>query len=404
MESKLRKKFIYFSVGIISIVILAILAFVNVANFYNLKHSSDELLKTLIENNGVMPSFAVVNENADEKKTLYLKNFSNRFFTVRTDNQKNIVTVNTDDVFFTSASDAVDYAKEVLAKGKHSGYYKGFKYMVENTDKGKLIAFVDVVKDFDVFYSNLGNSVIISLLVLGLVTFFSYVLSKKAVAPMVQAYEKQNAFITDASHELKTPLAIIKTSADVLEMEGGESKWTGNIHKQVNRLNGLIGNLISLTKLEESDDLDRLDFSFSDVLNDCVTDVKDYALSLDKNIVTDIEDGISFKGNEKLIRQVIGILLDNAIKYAKENSDINVRLTKQNKKIVFTVENEADNLEIKNYNVLFERFYRADSSRNSKTGGYGIGLSIAQSIVLKHKGKISADSFDGERIVFTVKL
>lgn len=404
MESKLRKKFIYFSVGIISIVVLSIMAFVNVANFYNLKHSSDELLKTLIENNGVMPSFAVVNENTEEKKTLYLKNFSNRFFTVRTDNQKNIVTVNTDDVFFTSASDAVDYAKEVLAKGKHSGYYKGFKYMVENTDKGKLIAFVDVVKDFDVFYSNLGNSVIISLLVLGLVTFFSYVLSKKAVAPMVQAYEKQNAFITDASHELKTPLAIIKTSADVLEMEGGESKWTGNIHKQVNRLNGLIGNLISLTKLEESDDLDKLDFSFSDVLNDCVTDVKDYALSLDKNIVTDIEDGISFKGNEKLIRQVIGILLDNAIKYAKENSDINVRLTKQNKKIVFTVENEADNLEIKNYNVLFERFYRADSSRNSKTGGYGIGLSIAQSIVLKHKGKISADSFDGEKIVFIVKL
>ncbi len=404
MESKLRKKFIYFSVGIISTVVLAIMAFVNFANFYNISHSSDELLKTLVENNGVMPSFAVVNENADEKKTLYLKNFSNRFFTVRMDNQKNVVTVNTDDVFFTSASEAVEYAKTVLAKGKHSGYYKGFKYVVENTDKGKLIAFVDVVKDYNVFYSNLGNSVIISLLVLGFVTLFSFILSKKAVAPMVQAYEKQNAFITDASHELKTPLAIINTSADVLEMEGGESKWTGNIHKQVNRLNGLIGNLISLTKLEESDDLDKLDFSFSDILNDCVTDVKDYALSLDKNIVTDIEDGISFKGNEKLIRQVIGILLDNAIKYAKENSDINVRLTKQNKKIVFTVENEADNLEIKNYNILFERFYRADSSRNSKTGGYGIGLSIAQSIVLKHKGKISADSFDGEKIVFTVKL
>jgi len=404
MESKLRKKFIYFSVGIISTVVLAIMAFVNFANFYNISHSSDELLKTLVENNGVMPSFAVVNENADEKKTLYLKNFSNRFFTVRTDNQKNVVTVNTDDVFFTSASEAVEYAKTVLAKGKHSGYYKGFKYVVENTDKGKLIAFVDVVKDYNVFYSNLGNSVIISLLVLGFVTLFSFILSKKAVAPMVQAYEKQNAFITDASHELKTPLAIINTSADVLEMEGGESKWTGNIHKQVNRLNGLIGNLISLTKLEESDDLEKLDFSFSDVLNDCVMDVKDYATSLDKNIVTDIEKGISFKGDEKLIRQVIGILFDNAIKYAREKSDINVQLKKQNKKIVFTVENEADNLEIKNYNILFERFYRADSSRNSKTGGYGIGLSIAQSIVLKHKGKISADSVDGERIIFTVKL
>ena len=175
MESKLRKKFIYFSVGIISTVVLAIMAFVNFANFYNISHSSDELLKTLVENNGVMPSFAVVNENADEKKTLYLKNFSNRFFTVRTDNQKNVVTVNTDDVFFTSASEAVEYAKTVLAKGKHSGYYKGFKYVVENTDKGKLIAFVDVVKDYNVFYSNLGNSVIISLLVLGFVTLFSFI-------------------------------------------------------------------------------------------------------------------------------------------------------------------------------------------------------------------------------------
>ena len=403
MESKLRKKFIYFSVGIIAIVLLSIMAFVNVTNFYNLKRSSDELLKTLVENNGVMPSFKL-NDNSKEEKTVYLKNFSNRFFTVKTDNKKNVITVNTDDVFFTSASEAVEYAKDVLSSGKSRGYYGGFKYVVENTENGKLIAFVDVVKDFDVFYSNLGNSVVISFFVLGFVTFFSFVLSKKAVAPMVQAYEKQNAFITDASHELKTPLAIINTSADVLEMEGGESKWTGNIHKQVNRLNGLIGNLISLTKLEESDDLDRLEFSLSDTLDDCVMDVKDYALSLDKNIVTDIEKDISFKGDEKLIRQVVGILLDNAIKYAREKSDINVKLTKQNKKIVFTVENEADNLEIKNYNILFERFYRADSSRNSKTGGYGIGLSIAQSIVLKHKGKISADSFDGERIVFTVKL
>ena len=389
MESKLRKKFIYFSVGIIAIVLLSIMAFVNVTNFYNLKRSSDELLKTLVENNGVMPSFKL-NDNSKEEKTVYLKNFSNRFFTVKTDNKKNVITV--------------EYAKDVLSSGKSRGYYAGFKYVVENTENGKLIAFVDVVKDFDVFYSNLGNSVVISFFVLGFVTFFSFVLSKKAVAPMVQAYEKQNAFITDASHELKTPLAIINTSADVLEMESGESKWTGNIHKQVNRLNGLIGNLISLTKLEESDDLDRLEFSLSDTLDDCVMDVKDYALSLDKNIVTDIEKDISFKGDEKLIRQVIGILLDNAIKYAREKSDINVKLTKQNKKIVFTVENEADNLEIKNYNILFERFYRADSSRNSKTGGYGIGLSIAQSIVLKHKGKISADSFDGERIVFTVKL
>jgi hypothetical protein len=404
MENKLRKKFIYFSVGIISIVTVIIIGFVNFAIFYNLNRNSDELLKTLVENNGVMPKIAMVENSDYDQRVLYLKNISNRFFTVRTDVQKNIITVNTDDVFFTSAQEAVEYAKTVLSKGQSRGFYKGFKYLIEDTGKGKLIAFVDVVKDYGVIYSNLGNSIIIGIVVLFLVALFSFLLSKKAVRPMVQAYKKQNAFITDASHELKTPLAIIKTSADVLEMENGECKWTGNIHKQVNRLNELIGNLISLTKLDESDELEKFEFSFSDILSESVTDVKDYALSLNKNIVANIEKGISFKGNEELIRKVINILLDNSIKYAKENSDINVNLSRQNRRIVFTIENEADNLEIKNYNVLFERFYRSDSSRNSKTGGYGIGLSIAQSIVLKHRGRISADSFDGKKIIFSVKF
>ena len=404
MENKLRKKFIYFSVGIISIVTVLIIGFVNITIYFNLKRNSDELLKTLVENNGVMPKIAMVENSDYDQRVLYLKNISNRFFTVRTDVQKNIITVNTDDVFFTSAQEAVEYAKTVLSKGQSRGFYKGFKYLIEDTGKGKLIAFVDVVKDYGVIYSNLGNSIIIGIVVLFLVALFSFLLSKKAVRPMVQAYKKQNAFITDASHELKTPLAIIKTSADVLEMENGECKWTGNIHKQVNRLNELIGNLISLTKLDESDELERFEFSFSDILSESVTDVKDYALSLNKNIIANIEKGISFKGNEELIRKVIYILLDNSIKYAKENSDINVNLSRQNRRIVFTIENEADNLEIKNYNVLFERFYRSDSSRNSKTGGYGIGLSIAQSIVLKHRGRILADSFDGKKIIFSVKF
>ena len=138
MESKLRKKFIYFSVGIIAIVLLSIMAFVNVTNFYNLKRSSDELLKTLVENNGVMPSFKL-NDNSKEEKTVYLKNFSNRFFTVKTDNKKNVITVNTDDVFFTSASEAVEYAKDVLSSGKSRGYYGGFKYVVENTENGQAL-------------------------------------------------------------------------------------------------------------------------------------------------------------------------------------------------------------------------------------------------------------------------
>ena len=221
---------------------------------------------------------------------------------------------------------------------------------------------------------------------------------------MVNAYEKQKIFITDASHELKTPLAIINTSADVLEIENGNSKWLDNIHKQVNRMNELIGNMISLTKLEEEKELIKIDFSLSDLVMDISKEFEDLANSVNKRIDLDLEKNISYNGDENLIRQFISILLDNSIKYSKENSDIKVKLYKQNRKIVFSVENEAENLQKKKYDELFERFYRSDLSRNSKTGGYGIGLSLAQSIVLRHKGKLYAESFDGKSIIFTAKF
>ena len=116
-------------------------------------------------------------------------------------------------------------------------------------------------------------------------------------------------------------------------MESGQSKWTDNIHKQVSRLNGLIGNLISLTKLEELNSLEVLDFSLSDIVEESTNEVKDLALSLDKNILVDVEKDISFKGDEKLIIQLVNILLDNAIKYAREKTDIKVKRSRQNRKI-----------------------------------------------------------------------
>lgn len=405
MEKKLRKKFVYFSVGIIFIVLFSIVSFINFSNFFKYTESSNIVLDILAKNDGELP------KNIDKSEMDFLNTklsaemtFSNRFFTVKTDIQKNIITVNTGDVYLTSSMEAVEYAKKVLQIGNESGFLGNFKYKVEEKDYGILVVFVDLTRDLDNFYSTLRNSLTVSVIVLLLVAIISFFMSKKAVSPMVQAYEKQKSFITDASHELKTPLTIINTSADVIEMESGSSKWTDNIHKQVIRLNELIGNLISLTKLEEEDKIERFDFSFSDVLEDVCNDYIPIALSKNKSLNLDIQKNISFNGDEKLIRQFIAILLDNSVKYAKEETEIKINLKRQNRKIIFTVENEAEDLKIKKYDEFFERFYRSDSSRNSKTGGYGVGLSIAQSIALKHKTKISAESFDGNTIIFTTKF
>lgn len=404
MEKKLRKKFIYFSVGIIFVVLMAIVGFINISNIVTIKDRSDTLLKILIENDGEFSKRIDKSDIEELKNKLNLKiNFSNRFFTVKTDEQKNVITVNTVDLYVVNTTKAIDYAQKALNSGKAKGYIDNFKYKIKNTDYGILIAFIDLSTDLDTFYYTLKNSFLISFVVLLSVFIISFFLSKKVVAPMIKAYEKQKSFITDASHELKTPLAIINTNTDIIEMENGENKWTLGIHKQVIRLNELIANLISLAKLEE-EEIQKNNFSFSNLVEEVCNDYAQICKNENKKFVLEIEKNIHLTADEKLIRKLITILIENSVKYSKPDTEIKVKLEKQNKKIVFSVQNEAEDLEIKNYNELFERFYRKENSRNRKTGGYGIGLSIAQSIAIKHKTKIQAESTDAKTIEFKVKF
>lgn len=404
MEKKLRKKFIYFSVGIIFFVLLSVSSFINISNLFTIRERSDILLNILAENDGEF------SKTIDKSDIEILKNrltpkitLSNRFFAVKTDIEQNVITVNTVDLYLTSSKEAVEYAKKVLKSGKTTGYIDRFKYKIKKTDYGLLIVFIDLSSDFDNFYYTLKNSFLISFVVLILVFVISFLLSKKVVSPMVKAYEKQKSFITDASHELKTPLAIINTNTDVIEMENGASKWTLSIHKQVERLNELVKNLISLAKLEE-EEIQKTNFSLSDIIYEISNDYEEVCKNINRELKLNIEKNIQINADEKLIRKLITILIENAVKYSKKNTQIKLNLEKQNKKIIFTIENEADNLKIKKYDELFERFYRADFSRNRKTGGYGIGLSIAQSIAIKHKTKIQAESLDGKTIKFSIKF
>ena len=213
--------------------------------------------------------------------------------------------------------------------------------------------------------------------------------SKKVIAPIQQSYVKQKQFITDASHELKTPLAIISSNTDVLELEHGNSKWTKNIQNQVERLTSLVNSLVAFSRMEEKDTVERAKFDLTSTLKSRINDFNELANFQKKFIATDIDSNLYYNGDQQAIIQLMDILLENAIKYAPQNSDINISLKKNRRYATMKISNKA-NVKKGDLRKVFDRFYRLDESRNSHVKGYGIGLSMAQVIAEKHKEVIKA--------------
>ncbi|MDE6024159.1 MAG: HAMP domain-containing histidine kinase, partial [Lachnospiraceae bacterium] len=239
----------------------------------------------------------------------------------------------------------------------------------------------------------------------GYALFFFVILffSNKIIHPVTESYEKQKRFITDAGHEIKTPLTIIKADVDVLEMELGENEWLTDIQKQTKRLAALTNDLVYLSRMEEANDsMQMIEFPFSDVVSETTASFQALAQTQGKIFQCEIQPMLSLTGNEKAIYQLVNILLDNALKYSPNNGTVSLVLKKQSKTIQLSVFNTTENLIPKDkLNLLFERFYRIDSSHNSQTGGYGIGLSVAKAIVTAHNGKIQAKTEDGHSLQIT---
>lgn len=403
MIERLRRKFVIISVSSVFFVILGIATLINVWNYAQIGKHADEMLTILSENNGYFPKHN--NQKGDYKlppKMSPEAPFSTRFFTIKLDNNRNLIFADTGKITAISTTEAIQITEKVLGKGKNTGLIEKYKYLITEKDYGKLIVFVDCGRDIEMFRSFLLNSVYVSFAALVTVFMLVFTFSKKAIAPIVESYEKQKQFITDASHELKTPLAIIGTNTEVLEMDYGQNEWTKSIFNQVERLSQLISSLVSLTRMdEEKNDIKKIDFSLSDAVLESAEPFQIVAEANRKNLDIEVEENISYCGNEPSLRQLVCILLDNAIKYSCDSSKIVLSLKKQGKRNILEITNQAENLKEGNYDILFDRFYRADSSRNSNTGGYGIGLSIAKAIVTKHKGKISAKSPDGKKLIIT---
>lgn len=219
------------------------------------------------------------------------------------------------------------------------------------------------------------------------------------------AFEKQKHFISDASHELKTPLTIISANADVLSDEIGDNKWLNYIKSQTERMNVLVNDLLNLTRIEnKTADFVCSEFNLSKAIESTALPFECQAFEMQKSLDIDIQEDLMFKGSEDHIKQMTAIFIDNALKYSNDQGKIKITLKAQGDKRILSVFNTGSGIKEDEKEKIFERFYRSDDSRARSTGGYGLGLAIAKSIIDRYKFKISIEIAEGESICFTVTM
>ncbi len=408
MIRKLRRDFTMITMVSVTVVLVILVGAINIINFYQIDSRANSTIRVLSENKGKFPiidreKLFKPNRNFDMKFTPETP-FETRYFIVEVNGDGNIRQIDTSHIAITS-SEAEDYATRIMHGGKETGYLGNYKYTKVKELEGYMIVFLNCRNQIETAYRFLLISGLVALGTLLLVFLLVTIFSKRAIKPIIESMEKQKQFITDAGHEIKTPIAIISVNADVLELANGKNEWIDSIRNQTNRLDKLVKNLLVLSKMEE----DRIELIFKDFnLSKALTEIaKPFLLlasSQNKEMRMEVPPDIMINGNESSIHQLISTLVDNAVKYANSGGMIKITLSPVKNGVKLEVFNTTDHIQKENLDQLFDRFYRADSSRSRETGGYGIGLSIAKSIVEAHHGKIFARSEDGRSIRFTVIL
>ena len=402
---KLRKK-IVLGVFMSTTVVFALTVLIMGMSFNaRLARQADQMTNILAKNNGTMPSINELGkidpsqrpiDLSFEKETIYrLRYFSVKFSgDSATCDLSHIATVNEES--------AVKMAKKATAGGKELGYINDFRFRV--SDDKNLVVFLDYSNELSGIGQIIVLLIIISAFFIATITLVFWFLSKRIVRPFEENTRMQKQFITDASHELKTPLAIISANAEVLAYKDGENEWINNITSQVKRISELVNELLALNRLEEVEEIADIEpLNLSEKVNGIADSFEQVFAGKNAELVREIQPDVIINGNSSQLERLASVLIENSSKYVSENGEVKITLKKDMRYTYFTVFNTCEINPDTDYSHLFERFYRPDSSRTSKTGGHGVGLSIAKRIVALHNGTIGAVPTDNG-LAFNVKL
>lgn len=440
MIKKLRLKFIVISLVSVFVILFGIIGTMNIVNYVSVNEEGNHIISVLKSNGGTFPSLNRnddPNNNSEENSSTSLVSsdssentssgnssdfkpsekdptisgeipYQTRYFTVTIDlTTEQVSATNVSNIYLINEATAKQIAMTLYQSDLTSGYYKK-KYLYDTLsldDEASLMyIFVDRSNELERFQTFLETSLLISsggLVLFAIVIIF---LSSIVLKPAIESEKKQKTFITDASHSLKTPLAIIQADNEVLSMENGESRWNRSIQTQIDSMTKLVSQLVYLTRLDEgSFKQDRRDINISKMLEDTLDSFSSVYEMKGFTVTSDIDKDIIFNCDEKSISELFNIFLENASKYTSENGFIQVTLKHRgNKGIHLLFANSIDYDYEGDPNRLFDRFYRADSSRNSSKGGTGLGLSIAKSIVTTYKGRVKAEIESKKQIRFEI--
>lgn len=396
MIKKLKIKLVVLSMTSLLVMLSFVIGAMNLMNYSSVTADADAVLEVLSANEGRFPEHKEPKGNHNNKHKLSPEApYESRYFTILLDSDGNVIQSDTGKIKSVDTKEAISYSISVYNKKSEKGFTDVYRY-IKTTDNDRIrITFLDCRKQLDAFYAFLFSSLLMSAIGYAIVFIIIFFCSGKIIRPIAESYEKQKRFITDAGHEIKTPLTIIKANTDILEAEIGNNESLEDIRIQSKRLTELTNDLVYLARMEENIKLDLIDIPLSDTVIETVESFSSLAASNNIKINLSVDPLITICGNAKSLQQLICILLDNAIKYSISDSQIFVSLHKKGKNAELSVSNTSVNpIERESLDKIFDRFYRSDLSRNSETGGHGIGLSIAKAIVAKHSGKIFAEFVD----------
>lgn len=411
MFKSLRRRIVLIEIGAFLVVAVLIIGTININSYIQMIDAARETLQMIADNDGLPPKFDSDKSDpavdASELRKLLESGFglnvteetqyTTRYFFAVVDSEGGIVSSDMTHIASVSEENLNYYVSSALANRENEGSVAYYRFLKTADGDNTVIYFLDYYNSARYVSSVLTVSIVISVICMAIVTVFVYIFSGIVIRPLEKNYQKQKRFITDAGHELKTPITAISANIDVLTMRIGQDETIDRIKRQLQNLSGLVAELLTLSKTDseepQSAKIERIKLSELIISQSPTFEIP--AKEQNKSFSLQIDPDISVKADEKDMKRLYSVLADNAVKYCTANGNITVSLQKSGRYVKLLVTNTCPPISQEDIAHLFDRFYRSDASRSRETGGYGIGLSIAQAVTDKYRGKIRVYNGDG---------
>ena len=396
MIRRLKNRFILAAVLSLLLVLSFMIGVYGYTRYRMLLNEMEQSLHCLADYGGKFPEQWL---RIDDERLSVERVLNSKYFTAIFSKDGKLLSIDVSHIDKLDGKEALKLAEEAWEHPKAMDFISTYRFARYTGPAGVMFIFLDAEQSLSAFRSEILTGSVVALLGVIAVTILLLILSGQLLRPVAESVAKQKRFITDAGHELKTPLAAIQANCEVLNMEIGENEWVEDILAQNHRLNRLTQNLIELARLEEQEyDLILAPFNLSELLLETCQDFKSRALQSGQNICEEVEEGLILKGNRDALERAISALLDNALTYSAGEGEILVELKEEGGKIKLDVENTAPAFDFSQIDQIFDRFARGDLSRNSKQQGFGLGLSVVEAVARRHHASLVADEREGKRL------